>query len=653
MVLQSAGGRDGHGELPEALSRVGAQPNLLPPGQRVAPGNEVRSVRGRRRDHPRTRRPLEETVQQCATDIGSVQPRLEGTALAWPPCTLRNERAYLAALARMPTAAWACTASGIVLLACLFLSGGTARAQPTPPASSVDPAGADSTAEELAQESPRASLAAFFELCRAGQYQGAAGYLELPAALAARGPELARRLKAVLDRHAWVDFEQVSALPQGDLQDGLPAAVEEIARISGEAAAARVQLVRRDRGGRWVFSRSTVMHIDGWYQALEQRWLLDRLPAILLRLGPADFLYWQLLALLALLPVVWGIGLVVSRLTRRALARLVTRTAASWDDALLARIGAPLTFLWALALTYVAVPWLGLYQPADTFVDRWRRAIFLLVVFWSLARAIDVARVVVASSAWATCHSSSRSMLSLGARVGKVLVLAIGAVALLSELGYPVASLIAGLGVGGLAVALAAQKTVENLFGAFSIGADQPFREGDFVRIEDFVGTVEVIGMRSTKVRTLDRTLISIPNGRLAEMRLESLTARDRLRLACIIGLVYETTAAQMREVLARLERVLREHPKIWPDTVVVRFQALGASSLDIELMAWFETADWSEFQLIRQEVLLQFMEVVEAAGSSFAFPTQTVHLMPGSLHRKAAAVGAERAAPTTHTTGG
>jgi MscS family membrane protein len=200
-------------------------------------------------------------------------------------------------------------------------------------------------------------------------------------------------------------------------------------------------------------------------------------------------------------------------------------------------------------------------------------------------------------------------------------------VAVISELGYPVASLIAGLGIGGLALALASQKTVENLFGAFSIGVDQPFREGDFVKVEDFMGTVEAIGLRSTRLRTLDRTLITIPNGKLAEMRIESFAVRDRIRLACTLGLVYGTTANQMRLVVAGLEQTLRQHPKIWPEGITVRLKELTPSSLDIEIMAWFATADYTEFQLIRQEILLQFMEVVEKAETSFAFPTRTVHL--------------------------
>jgi MscS family membrane protein len=125
-------------------------------------------------------------------------------------------------------------------------------------------------------------------------------------------------------------------------------------------------------------------------------------------------------------------------------------------------------------------------------------------------------------------------------------------------LGYPVTSLIVGLGIGGLVVALAAQKTEENLFGAFSIGVDQPFRQGDFVRVDDFVGTVEPIGLRSTRFRTLDRTVVTLPNGRLADMCLESVTARAHLRFAAVIGLVYETTGAQMRVVLSGFETVHR-----------------------------------------------------------------------------------------------
>jgi len=375
------------------------------------------------------------------------------------------------------------------------------------------------------------------------------------------------------------------------------------------------------------------------------RWVVEHLPAALLREGPLGVVWWQWAALPALFVLASVIGWLLGRTARAAVARLATRTVTGWDDFILDRLGAPFTAALTLGVFAAGVPFLSLDPPAADGTLHAVHVGYFALLFWALWRLIDVGRQVLSQSIWARTSTSSRTLLPLGGRIAKVGVLAIGAIAVLSMLGYPVASLVAGLGLGGLALALAAQKTVENLFGAFSIGIDQPFREGDFVKIEDFVGTVEAIGLRSTRFRTLDRTIITIPNGKLADMRLESFAVRDRIRLAMTIGLVYDTTSAQMRQVLARVERALREHPKIWPDTVVVRFDALGASSLDIEVMAWFQTSDWGEFQLIRQNMLLDVMQIVEQAGTAFAFPTRTIQFantsppsLPHSFERPATA---------------
>ncbi len=368
----------------------------------------------------------------------------------------------------------------------------------------------------------------------------------------------------------------------------------------------------------------------GTEEAIGARWALEHLPAPLLQPGPGEVLWWQWLALPLVVLLAWGLGLVLGRLTRALLARLAARTPGRWDAAIVPRVAGPLTLGWGLLVAALLVGPMGLRPRADAAADRVLRVGLLLALFWSLLRVVDIVAANVAASPWARARPESRSLLPIAGRMAKVLVLAMAVVGLFSELGFPVASLVAGLGIGGLALALAAQKTVENLFGAVSLGLDQPIREGDFVKVEDLIGTVERVGLRSTRIRTLDRTMVSIPNGKLADMRLESFTARDRLRLACDLSLVYGTTAAQVREALGGLERVLRSHPKIWPEAVVVRLKQLGAWSLEIEVMAWFLTSDWGEFQLIRQEILLQFMEVVEAAGTSFAFPTRTVHLISG-----------------------
>jgi MscS family membrane protein len=356
-------------------------------------------------------------------------------------------------------------------------------------------------------------------------------------------------------------------------------------------------------------------------------WTVQLLPDALLQSGPFGVQWWQLLAVLPVVAIAVVAGALASWVLTRAIGAVARRTNATWDDILLARLRTPALVACSIAAITVLLPVVALPPRVSAAAYQWIRVAFGVVLFWSAWRLVDIARQVTAGSHWATTVPASRSLIPLGARVFKVGIGALGLVVVLSMLGYPVASLVAGLGLGGLAFALAAQKTVENLFGAFSIGVDQPFREGDFVKVDDFVGTVEAIGLRSTRFRTLDRTIVTLPNGRLADMRLESFAVRDRLRLAAVVGLVYETTRGQLRELLAGFERVLRAQPKIWPDAVVVRFSAFGASSLDVEVMAWFQTSDWSEFQRIREQVLLEFMTVVEAAGSAFAVPARTIRL--------------------------
>src|SRR5688500_3543863 len=294
--------------------------------------------------------------------------------------------------------------------------------------------------------------------------------------------------------------------------------------------------------------------------------------------GPLGLTWSQWLAIVAIVAGSVLFGNILGRVVRAVVARLVKKTRSTWDDALLPRLAGPLSAALALALAAALIPSVGL--PTDWRPYRLIRVGYFVVFFWTLFRLVDVGFHLLGESMWAR-SGPSRSLIPLGTRVAKVAIFAIAVVAVLSALGYPVASLIAGLGIGGLALALAAQKTVENLFGTFSIGADQPFREGDTVRIENFIANVEFIGLRSTRFRTPDRTVITIPNGKLAEMRLESLAVRDRLRFVCILPLVFETTEAQIREIIAGCERVLVEHPKTSSESAMARFIAIGPSSFD------------------------------------------------------------------------
>jgi MscS family membrane protein len=491
---------------------------------------------------------------------------------------------------------------------------------------SVEPAPAADAEPEVAPDSPRAAIKAYLELCRAGDFAGAADYLDVPPSSKKDGPALARRLKVVLDRHVGLDLEAISPASAGRRSDRLPVGIEEIGVVPGPRPEP-VRLARR--GDRWVFSRATVERIDAWYDELDDRWLREHLPPSLLRPGPKGLLYWQWAVAPAVAILAWALGRVLGVATRAVLGRLAKRTRTSWDDLLVQKSGPPLTLGWALASVYAAMPWLPLDIAARAFVEAVLDAGLSLALFWLLLRAVDVTAERFLSSPKTKDEPSVRSLVPLLGAVGKVAVVALGAAAVLSELGYKVTSLLAGFGIGGIALALAAQKTVENLFGSISIGVDQPFRVGDFVKIDESLsGTVETIGLRSTRFRTLERTLVTIPNGKLADQRVESFAPRDRIRLACTLGLVHGTTAAQVRAVLAGLERVLRGRPELYPDGVVVRLREIGPRSLDVEVMVWFATPSWDEFIRIREEVLLGFLDVIEAAGTSLAGPTQPVRLV-------------------------
>jgi MscS family membrane protein len=370
-----------------------------------------------------------------------------------------------------------------------------------------------------------------------------------------------------------------------------------------------------------------------------QDWLLEHMPPSLREIGPQHLSWWQWLGLPLLALLALALAVPLSRVTRALIERLSRRDARPGGGHL-ARVSGPLLLGWAAALYALGLPWLRLHEDARAATQIGVRALGLVAFYWALARGIDVLRDTLAASSWGRSHTSTRALLPLGAKVGTVLVVVLAVVAFLSELGYPVASLVAGLGIGGVAVALGAQKTLENLFGAFSIGADQPFLQGDLVRVGDLVGNVEVVGLRSTRIRTPERTLVTIPNGKLAELQIESLAERDRLLFSTTLRLVYGTRAEQLRAILAGLEGALREQPKLWPDGVSVRLVGLGEWSLNIEVSAHFSTRDWNEFLVIREQLLLRFLEVVEREGSAFAFPARSVQLLNGPLTTRSQSPG-------------
>jgi MscS family membrane protein len=212
-------------------------------------------------------------------------------------------------------------------------------------------------------------------------------------------------------------------------------------------------------------------------------------------------------------------------------------------------------------------------------------------------------------------------------RLLTIVVLLYLAIAAAEAFGVPVAPLIASLGVGGLAIALAVRPTLENILGGFTLFADKPVRVGDFCLYGDKSGTVEEIGLRSTRIRSLERTIVTVPNAEFSQMQIENFTLRDRMLFRTTLGLRYETTPEQLRYVLARLRDLLLAHPMVSPDPARVRFIGLGAWSLEVEIFAYIQSADYDAYMAVREDLNLRIVDVVEEAGTGFALPSQTTYL--------------------------
>ena len=293
----------------------------------------------------------------------------------------------------------------------------------------------------------------------------------------------------------------------------------------------------------------------------------------------------------------------------------------------LARATLPAYFLAVTpVVAYLALVQINFIGEVGSAIELATSAILFLTGAWIFWRMGPVIAEALIASPKVARESIDANLIRIFSRilgiVAAAALLAMGA----DRLGIPVYGIVAGLGVGGLAIALAAQPTVENLIGGLSLFADKSIRVGDFCKYGDDIGTVEAIGIRSTRIRGIDRTLTSIPNAVLSKIPVVNFTLRDRMLLKSVIGLRYETKPEQLRYVLAKLRELLLAHPRVTPEPSRVRFIGYGDFSLNVEVFAYVETNDWNEFLGIQEDIYLRMMDVVAASGTGFAFPSQTLY---------------------------
>ena len=517
----------------------------------------------------------------------------------------------------------------VVMIIFALLLGSALGAEQAPAQESAAVPAPEVPVDEFGRGSPQGTVKGYFAACHEGDYEKAANYLDLRR-IPGDAPTLARQLLTVLSRTLWVEFEVLSPEHKGRSNDGLPPYRERLGTIDTKAGKVDILLQRvpREDGVTiWKFAGVTVSQVPELYKEFGYGVLERFLPKFFFNIQFLDIVLWQWIGLLVLVLLAAVASWLLTVVTVRALKPLVARTKTSFDDRLLSEAAGPIRLAMAVLVFHLGLLSLGLGVEAKAFLSALLSVLLIVAVTWLLVLVTDVLSSVANERLIERGRVSATALVPPGRKFVKSIVVILAFVAILNNFGFNVTALVAGLGVGGIAVALAAQKTIENLFGGLVLYSDRPVRVGDFCRFGDKMGTVEEIGIRSTRIRTLDHTVIAIPNATFSNMEIDNITARERIRLLAVITVRYETSPDQIRYILVEIRRLLYSHERIVPDTPRVRFINFGAYSLDIEVLAYVNTADWAEFLGIREDIFLRIMEIIKASGTGFAYPSQTLYM--------------------------
>lgn len=313
----------------------------------------------------------------------------------------------------------------------------------------------------------------------------------------------------------------------------------------------------------------------------------------------------------------------------RLLTHLASKTESQADDLLLEAIRVPAR----AAFVILAIWWVVIVLPSEAFprfmrfFNAFMRVAAIVLVAWTAVRSVKVLTYLIRSTMTIRERIIDERLMPFIEQILKILLILIGFVMVLQEFGYDPSGLVAGLGLGGLAFALAAQDTLSNFFGSMMILTDKPFTVGDYIEFQGIEGTVEVIGFRSTLVRQMDRTIVQIPNSKLATNPVRNFTRRESRRILFTIGITYECTPAMLRAALEAAREIVKADPAATPEEPDVRFSKFGDSSLDIMVHCYVVNRGWSEWLAAQERMMLAIYERFGQLGIPFAYPAMTVHM--------------------------
>jgi len=447
-----------------------------------------------------------------------------------------------------------------------------------------------------------------------------------------RGPTLAKMLKDVIDRTAEVIEKSISDDPAGEPY------------VFREDKVGSIVIARKEPEGKWLFSAETVAGLHELSQvvrATEERkvepteadadissefWLQDQMPKSLTDHW-LDLQIWQWLAIGVLIVV----GVVVDALVRSVLNAVIgsqlRRRHVKVDSKVQASVLRPIGlfvmgFLWWKYLGFLLLP-----PAVDAILLPAAKIITGVAAVWAVYRLIDLLGAYLAVLAARTESRYDDLLVPLIRRVLKIAVTVVGFVFLADIFEWPLGNVLAGLGIGGLAIGFAAREVLQNFFGSITVLIDRPFQIGDWVKVGDSEGSVESVGFRSTRIRTFYNSLITVPNGTLLTATVDNLGARRYRRIKTMLSLTYDTTPEKIDAFCEGIRELIRRHPYTRKDYYHVYFNEYADSSLNVLLYCFLETPDWPTELRERHRLFSDILKLAQWIGVSFAFPTQTIHL--------------------------
>jgi MscS family membrane protein len=466
---------------------------------------------------------------------------------------------------------------------------------------------------------PFGAVLGFIKAAEREDFNRAAEYLDTQQ-LPKQVRKLAQELAAVLDA---ADLQDLSRSPDGDTEDGLPPSREKVGVVRAGSDTHEIFLDRAQRGKEppiWLFSADTLKLVPRIHGKLHVGWIERHVSGTFLETRIMGYALWRLFGILLALPLSFLIARLATRLLLPVVPALLRRVVHRSVDYPAARFQWPVCLLFMAALFY-AFSLIAFSAAGRVFWGYVAASVATIALTWIGLRLIESVGGLFAGGRQLLPGSGSIAMARLLDKLSKALVVLVGALILFYIAGVNLTAFLAGVSIGGIAIALAAQKSLENLFGSMTIISDKAIRVGDLCRAGEFTGYVEDIGMRSTRIRTFGRSVVSVPNGQLITMSLENFSLRDKYLFNHRIHLGYETTADQLRGCLAGIRTMLVEHPKAEAETGRVSLTAFRDGAIEIEVFAhFFETSD-EAFLAIQEELLLRIMDIVDANGAKFAVP--------------------------------